>query len=411
MNFFDTCALMVLQQEAFKSEFYICNVTISELEHIKTSNTKSEEVKWQASKVVHLLDENPDKYTVIMSRESKAAEIAKEYDLDLNNDLKIISTALMVNTNTPITFVTGDFSCKNIATMLDLKTTYTNEDMLNDKYCGYKEIKMSGDEMAKFYGHEIINNLNSYDLLENEYLLIKDDKDAIVDKYKWTAEGYIKLAYRHFNSEMYGKVTPKDEYQALALDTIMSNQISMLRGPAGSGKSYLAFGYLFSLLERGKIDKIIIFTNTVATKGSARLGFYPGTREEKLMDSQIGNFLSSKLGDRYVMEELIEQEKLLLLPMSDVRGFDTSNMNAGIYITEAQNMDVSLMKLALQRVGEDCICILDGDDKCQVDMSGYAGIYNGLKRASQVFRGHDCYGEVTLKNIYRSKIANIAEQL
>ena len=75
---------------------------------------------------------------------------------------------------------------------------------------------------------------------------------------------------------MYGKVTPKDEYQALALDTIMSNQISMLRGPAGSGKSYLAFGYLFSLLERGKIDKIIIFTNTVATKGSARLGLIMG---------------------------------------------------------------------------------------------------------------------------------------
>lgn len=50
-----------------------------------------------------------------------------------------------------------------------------------------------------------------------------------------------------------------------------------------------------------------------------------------------------------------------MLPMSDVRGYDTSGMNAGIYITEAQNMDISLMKLALQRIGEDSLVIIDGD--------------------------------------------------
>jgi predicted ribonuclease YlaK len=51
------------------------------------------------------------------------------------------------------------------------------------------------------------------------------------------------------------------------------------------------------------------------------------------------------------------------LPLSDIRGYDTTGMKAGIYITEAQNLDRSLMKLALQRVGEDCICIIDGDNK------------------------------------------------
>jgi phosphate starvation-inducible protein PhoH len=53
----------------------------------------------------------------------------------------------------------------------------------------------------------------------------------------------------------------------------------------------------------------------------------------------------------------------MLLPMADIRGFDTTGMSAGIYITEAQNLDISLMKLALQRIGEDSICIIDGDDK------------------------------------------------
>ena len=97
--------------------------------------------------------------------------------------------------------------------------------------------------------------------------------------------------------------------------------------------------------------------------------------------------------------------------MSDIRGFDTTGMNAGIYITEAQNMDIELMKLALQRIGEDSICILDGDDTTQVDLGIYAGSNNGLRRMSQVFRGEDIYGEVTLPNIYRSKIAEIAQKM
>jgi phosphate starvation-inducible protein PhoH len=80
-----------------------------------------------------------------------------------------------------------------------------------------------------------------------------------------------------------------------------------------------------------------------------------------LLDSQIGNFLSSKLGSRYEAEHLMQQDLLVLLPLSDLRGYDTSGMRAGIYITEAQNMDIGLMKLALQRIGEDSICILDGD--------------------------------------------------
>ena len=138
---------------------------------------------------------------------------------------------------------------------------------------------------------------------------------------------------------------------------------------------------------------------------------YPGSRTEKLLDSQIGNLLESKLGDRVAVERLIDDGQLVLLPMSDIRGYDTTGMNAAIYISEAQNLDIELMRLALQRIGEDSICILDGDSNAQVDLSMYAGDNNGMRRVSQVFRGSDIYGEVTLKQIYRSKIAELAQQL
>ena len=117
-------------------------------------------------------------------------------------------------------------------------------------------------------------------------------------------------------------------------------------------------------------------------------------------------------GDKnYVIDKFIDTGKIVLLPMADIRGYDTSGMHAGIYITEAQNMDIELMKLALQRIGNDSVCILDGDDQTQVDLGMYAGNNNGIRRVSQVFRGESIYGEITLPNIYRSKIAAIAQKM
>jgi predicted ribonuclease YlaK len=80
----------------------------------------------------------------------------------------------------------------------------------------------------------------------------------------------------------------------------------MLKGPAGSGKTLLSLSFLLHKLEKGRIDKIIIFCNTVATKNSAKLGYYPGSRDEKLLDSQIGNLLSSKFGGKIEVERMIE---------------------------------------------------------------------------------------------------------
>ena len=118
-----------------------------------------------------------------------------------------------------------------------------------------------------------------------------------------------------------------DLYQSLVADSFSNNKITLVKGPAGSGKTYLSLGFLMHKLERNKIDKIIVFCNTVATKNSAKLGFYPGTRDEKLLDSQIGNLLISKFGGRVAVEQMILEEKLVLLPLSDIRGYDTSGIS------------------------------------------------------------------------------------
>lgn len=112
-----------------------------------------------------------------------------------------------------------------------------------------------------------------------------------------------------------------------------------------------------------------------------------------------------------MVERLINDNKLELLPLSDARGFDTTGMRAGIYVSEAQNMDIELMKLCLQRIGEDSICIIDGDIKTQVDDINFAGLNNGMRRASKILRNNGIYGEVELQQIHRSRIAELAEQM
>lgn len=406
MIFYDTCALLNKLHGAFNERFEVSTITFRELEHIKTSATKDPEIKFRARRLLHLLDEHEGEYNIITYLQEWDKDIENSAILPMTDDSRIIISALKSNSDT---FVTEDLCCKHLASLIGLKVELIR--LTEQNYSGYRVVTCDTEEkIAQIYS-DLFDSTVDWDININEYLLIKNQEGEIIDKYKYTVDGFKQVSFTAFNSKMFGKIKPKDAYQTIAMDSLRNNKITMIRGCAGTGKSYLAIGYLFSLLEKGDIDKIIIFCNTVATSGSAKLGYYPGSRTEKLLDSQIGNFLSSKLGDRVEVERLIGDGKIDLLPMSDIRGYDTTGLKAGIYITEAQNLDIELMRLALQRIGEDSICILDGDSDTQVDLSIYAGNNNGMRRVSEIFRGDEVYGEVTLVNIYRSRIAQLAQMM
>lgn len=412
IKFYDTSSLLLqpyaLDFDNPEEAIGISSITLEEIENIKTSNNKDADIKFAAARLSELLDEHYGDYYVEIYKEEYAKPIFKQ-GITITNDTKIIACAINLNKSQKVKFITNDLNQKHIAKLFlnDVEAIKEEKD-----YDGYKEITMNETEMADFY-QNFYKNENTYNLLRNEYLIIRDESGELIDKYCWTGSTYRHLDYGSFNSPHLGEVKPmkNDIYQAMLADSFRNNKITLVKGSAGTGKSYMSLAFLLHQLSKGKISKIIIFCNTVATKDSAKLGFYPGTRDEKLLDSQIGNFLSSKLGDKLAVEQMIQQGTLVLLPMSDIRGYDTSGMNAGIYITEAQNLSINLMKLALQRIGEDSICIIDGDCKTQVDDVAFSGNNNGMKRVSKVFRNSDIYGEVTLRNIHRSEIGRLAEKM
>ena len=414
MFFYDTCSLLnnynVIFKDISSSPFVVSNITLKEIEEIKTSAHKDNDIKFNAKKVSKLLNFYYGQYTIVNYEKQWDEDYLKVNPILLNdNDSRIIISAFVYSEkHNDLIFVTDDINCNNIARSLGLSTNnlLTKEEQ---PYTGYKIMQcLTDNDIAEVYNR--IYEGDHFGLLPNEYLVIRKDNEEI-DSYVLRDNKLNQVQFNVFNSKTLGELKPIDAYQKLAMDSLKNNVITMLRGAAGTGKSYLGLGYLFNQLEEGYIDKIIIFCNTVATAGSAKLGYYPGSRTEKLLDSQIGNFLISKIGDELGVERLIKEGDLLLLPMSDIRGFDTTGMRAGVYITEAQNLNIDLMKLALQRVGNDSICVLDGDSETQVDLGIYAGNHNGMRRVSQVFRGQNFYGEVTLPICHRSKIAQIAEKL
>ena len=414
-NFYDTSSLLLRAEDdsLFDENLVISTITLTELENIKTSRYKNECIQNTAKKLIKKLNSNIDKYEVVIFKEKFLNDI-KELSLPDTPDTRILACAKFCNDNMhpdETNFITNDLSLANMANLIfGTDSIYQVEEQEEEQYLGYQEVQMTDEEMNAFYSSPLEN---FFDLKVNEYLIIKDKTGAIVDRLCWTGACYRALNFKNFKSKMFGDIKPisGDTQQMFAADSLSNNQITMIKGRAGSGKTTLALGYLISQLEKGKIHKIIVFCNTVATKDSAKLGFYPGDRNEKLLDSQIGNLLISKLGSRFAVERMIEDETLVLLPCSDIRGYDTSGMRAGVYISEAQNMSVSLMKLALQRIGKDSICIIDGDRDTQLDDIAFSGTNNGMRRASEVFRGTKVYGEVTLNTVHRSEIARIAEEM
>lgn len=337
----------------------------------------------------------------------------KDYLWDINNDY---SSDYMDNNILKYCIETGEGLItydgllyeKAIDQGIDVVDFETLIEVPEDTYSGYKEIKMNDSLIESIYNGELKGN--PYGLLPNQYLIGLDENGEENEAFRFDGEHYLSLTGRKsLKTKLLGEFKPYDIYQKSALDSLSINKITMLNGSAGTGKTLIGTNYSIHQLENGKIDRIIYFVNPFATKNSVPLGFYTGSVTEKLLQTSVGNMLMSKFGDKFILESMITRQEIMLLPFADIRGFDTSGMKAIVHILEAQNLDKELMKLAIQRIGEDSKLIIDGDYRTQVDSRAYEGAKNGMRRTSEVFRGIDYYGQVQLPNIYRSEMAKRAE--
>lgn len=308
--------------------------------------------------------------------------------------------------------VTNDLSMSTISDSAGIISTQYEHPQ--DKYRKGHHTIEAGEQLSR--GENIFTILALLeDVRTNEYIIVQEF-GQVNNIYKKLPNngGYetIKSSVC-IDSTVFGKIRAKnlDPYQICAIDALKTNQINVITGPAGSGKTYLTLAAQWGMLEEGKIDGITIFVNPVKTKNSKEVGFYKGDKNDKLLQEGIGSILASKLGGGNMdnIMNYILDGTILILPVSDIRGYEVGE-NRSLYITEAQNLDVELMKLALQRA-EKCRVFVEGDPSTQLDGWMYEGSNNGMKRAIEVFSGEEIFGTVSLETIYRSEIARIADKM
>lgn len=410
--FLDTNALLNLQQAAFKEPFVISQKTLEEIKNIKTSGKKDGEVKYKARLIAHLLDDNFGNYEVVRTT-SSTKDVIETCDLEETPDNIILASAYLYNKDTaPIIFCTDDLNCKFLAkNIFALTTKGVNEINLVkniNEYTGYKDVTLSNEEMSYFYLHP---NENIYDLLVNEYLIVRKSDGEIVDCLCWDGERYAKVCQKTIRSQMFGdKIRPKDIYQACAIDSILNNTMTTISGKAGSGKSLISLITMMSLIEEGEYDRIVIMFNPTKARGASDMGFYTGDATEKAMQNSIGSILTTKFGDKFAVDMLLQQDKIKLISMADVRGMEIRD-NEILYITECQNTSTELLKLCLSRASSGCKIVIEGDYNSQVDSYLFDGDSNGMKRVIDVLQGEDEFGYVNLPNVWRSKIATLVDKL
>ena len=277
---------------------------------------------------------------------------------------------------------------------------------------GWSEVVMTDEQYVAFVDGELPSDVN---VPIGQYLIISNTSDELVEVYKRMSENEWRVVEnRGLGNFHLGKISAMDEFQMCAIDSLLEDDFTIITGSAGSGKTLLSLMYAMREIESGKRDKLVIFANPTKARGSEQLGFYPGDRTEKLMQNSIGAMLTSKFGDTMPLDELMNDGRLEVLPFSDIRGFEVGQKQI-MYISEAQNLNIDLAKLAIQRCATGSKIILEGDPQTQVDHYSFEGLNNGMRRAIEVFEGYSdpafTFSHICLPNIYRSEMANRAEEM
>jgi phosphate starvation-inducible PhoH-like protein len=176
------------------------------------------------------------------------------------------------------------------------------------------------------------------------------------------------------------RVEPRTQAQKDYVQSLFENEMAFGIGPAGTGKTYLAVAVGVSMFISGKVDKIIL--SRPAVEAGERLGFLPGTQDEKIdpymqpLYDALNDFLPGKQ-----LAKLREEKTIEIAPLAFMRGRTLSN--AFVVLDEAQNATAMQMKMFLTRLGKGSRMVITGD-RTQVDLP--RGMPSGLADAERLLQ-------------------------
>jgi phosphate starvation-inducible protein PhoH len=165
-----------------------------------------------------------------------------------------------------------------------------------------------------------------------------------------------------------------NEEQKEAKRLIIENQIVVITGRAGSGKSLVCAQAALDFLKKKQVE--CIYNTRAAIEVGKSLGFLPGALSEKFdpyMEALVENLIKC-CSDKSEVPKLIEDGKVKALPVQFIRGKTVDDI---LIVEEAQNLTKGEMLAILTRLGKNGKIVINGDNE-QTDIKSSTGEISGL---------------------------------
>lgn len=271
-------------------------------------------------------------------------------------------------------------------------------------YTGYQELVLTDDQLCQLYNE---GRVDDYSFLENEYLIVRNEGNEVIDKMVCHDGKLEKVKYTTFKNYYTGALKPRNEHQEVAFEMLKNPDITikLITGTWGTGKTLALVVAALDAVQRGEFDKIVWVRNNVQVKDTDQLGALPGEAYDKLLP-YLGPFMDHVGGEDGV-KLLIEHGQLEVIPLGFLRG--RSIRKSIIMCSEAENLTKEHLQLLLGRVDEGSALWLDGDVR-QRDRAAFEKS-KGLETMIDRLKGEELFGYVHLVKSERSATARLADKL
>lgn len=156
------------------------------------------------------------------------------------------------------------------------------------------------------------------------------------------------------NRFKYNSVSSMNPEQKHLIQQLYQNDVVVVKGIAGSGKTFCTMGVAAEFLKRDLVEQIIISRPVVAAE---RMGYLKGGIRDK-----IGPFTEPILNelDKFIdVKKYTSEKRILVLPIAFMRAWNFRD--SFVVIDESQNISYRLFKLIITRLCENSKMVFCGD--------------------------------------------------
>src|SRR5712664_1701435 len=242
-------------------------------------------------------------------------------------------------------------------------------------------IEIQGEEANVSRAERILEDYVS--LVREGHVFTNGDLNSYLRVVTENAEVNLRALVSSGRQRNFGKkmLAPKTVNQRRYIEAIERNDLVFGVGPAGTGKTYLAVAMGVSALMNKQVSRIIL--TRPAVEAGERLGFLPGTLQEKV-DPYLRPLYDAhyEMLDTERVEKYLERNTIEVAPIAFMRGRTLGD--SFIILDEAQNSTPEQMKMVITRQGFNSKMVVNGD-VTQIDLPG--GKRSGLLEAVDVLKG------------------------